>query len=96
MISIRSKSKEINAADVEHLGALFAGGLLLVKGFQKPGMVGKLHKLAGALLIYRGQQGYRRLYDERPTICPSGAVCQTSAEILCFSFYMRSQDNPRR
>jgi len=63
MVPARKNTKEINAADVEHLTALIAGGLLLVNGFRKKGLAGSISKLAGAALLFRGQQGYRRLYD---------------------------------
>lgn len=63
MVPVRDTNKEINAADLEHLGALFTGGLFLLKGFRRGGVPGALFKLAGVGLIYRGQQGYRRLYD---------------------------------
>jgi uncharacterized membrane protein len=63
MQTVNAKRTEINAADVEHIGALTAGALLLLTGLRKSGAGGWLFKLAGAGLIYRGQQGYRRLYD---------------------------------
>jgi uncharacterized membrane protein len=63
MAAIREKSKEINAADVEHLGALLVGGVLLAKGLHRKGPIGALLGLAGMGMLYRGQQGYRRLYD---------------------------------
>ncbi len=63
MTQIRGKAKEINAADIEHIGALAAGGLLLLKGLQRRDALGLLYAMAGAGFIYRGQNGYRRLYD---------------------------------
>lgn len=63
MVPVRDNVKEINAADIEHAGSLITGGLLLLNGFRKGGIVGTIYKLAGVGLIYRGQQGYRRLYD---------------------------------
>ncbi len=63
MIAIREKQKEINATDVEHMGALLTGGLLVVAGWKRGGFGGSLFRLAGYALIFRGQKGYRRLYD---------------------------------
>jgi uncharacterized membrane protein len=63
MIAVREKSKEINASDVEHLGALITGGLLVLSGIRRGGPMGTLFKLGGLALIYRGQQGYRPLYE---------------------------------
>ena len=63
MIAVREKTKEINASDVEHLGALITGGLLVLSGMRRGGAIGTLFKLGGLALIYRGQQGYRALYD---------------------------------
>ncbi len=53
----------IDASDVEHIGALVTGGLLFLSGHRKGGFSGLLFKAAGLGLIYRGQQGYRRLYQ---------------------------------
>jgi len=63
MVPIRDTNKEINAADIEHIGALVSGGLMVVKGFRRGGPVGLFYKVAGLGMIYRGQQGYRRLYS---------------------------------
>ncbi len=63
MVPIRDTNKEINAADIEHIGALVSGSLMMMKGFRTRGAVGTLYKLAGLGMIYRGQKGYRRLYD---------------------------------
>jgi uncharacterized membrane protein len=63
METMNAKRTEINAADVEHIAALTAGALLLITGLRKGGAAGLLFKLAGAGLVFRGQQGYRRLYD---------------------------------
>lgn len=60
---VRENTKEINATDVEHVAALVAGGLLLLSGFKRGGPLGALFKLGGLALVYRGQSGYRRLYD---------------------------------
>ncbi|HWA82152.1 MAG TPA: SRPBCC family protein [Fimbriimonadaceae bacterium] len=64
----------IDAGDVEHLAALLTGGLLYATGARKGGFAGFLFKTGGLALLYRGQQGYRRLYntlgvrlDDRPT-----------------------------
>lgn len=59
----RQAGREINASDIEHIGALTVGGLLLLKGLLKGGPLGLVYKVGGAALIYRGQQGYRPLYD---------------------------------
>lgn len=63
MVPIRDTNKEINAADIEHIGALVSGGLMVMKGFRRGGPVGLLYKAAGLGLLYRGQKGYRRLYS---------------------------------
>ncbi len=63
MVAVRDKTKEINAADVEHMAALVTGGLLVVSGMRRKGILGSLFKYAGLALLYRGQKGYRRLYD---------------------------------
>jgi len=55
--------REIDVADVEHVGAIVAGGLMLVAGCRKGGALGHLFKAGGWALIMRGQHGYRRLYD---------------------------------
>src|SRR5688572_21478964 len=52
----------IDVSDIEHVGAMTAGGLLLAMGFLRGGLAGSLFKIGGALLIYRGAQGYRPLY----------------------------------
>ncbi len=52
----------IDASDVEHIAALATGGLLFITGVRKGGFGGFLFKLAGGALLFRGQQGYRRLY----------------------------------
>lgn len=62
-LPVRQEGREINASDIEHLGSLALGGILLVKGMLKGGPLGLLYKVGGAALIYRGQQGYRPLYD---------------------------------
>ena len=53
----------IDAADVEHISALVTGGLLFLTGHRKGGFAGLLFKIGGVALLYRGQQGYRRLYN---------------------------------
>ncbi|HTQ08849.1 MAG TPA: SRPBCC family protein [Fimbriimonadaceae bacterium] len=53
----------VDAADVEHMAALVTGGLLFVAGRRRGGVLGFLFAAAGVGLIFRGQQGYRRLYD---------------------------------
>lgn len=63
MVPIRRAQREINAADVEHIGALVAGGVLFLNGMRKGGLVGSAFKLAGLGFLWRGQQGYRRLYN---------------------------------
>ncbi|CAN5559853.1 SRPBCC family protein [soil metagenome] len=63
MVPVRSKTKEINAADVEHVAALASGAAMLLLGFRRGGLGGTLMKLAGLGLVYRGQDGYRKLYD---------------------------------
>lgn len=63
MVPVRDTNKEINAADIEHIGSLATGGLLMLTGLRKGGVIGALYKVAGIALVYRGQQGYRRLYD---------------------------------
>lgn len=63
MVPVRDNSKEINAADVEHVGALMIGGFLLLSGMRREGIFGTLLKAGGLAMLYRGQQGYRRLYD---------------------------------
>jgi len=75
MVPVRDKTREINAADVEHLGALLAGGFLVISGLRRGGAVGSLLKLAGLGFVWRGQQGYRRLYDALGVslpACPTG------------------------
>lgn len=63
MLPVRENTREINAADLEHLGALAAGSLMLVAGWRRGGLLGTLYKLGGVALVYRGQKGYRKLYD---------------------------------
>lgn len=63
MLPVRENTREINAADLEHLGALAAGTLMLVAGWRRGGLLGTLYKLGGVALVYRGQKGYRKLYD---------------------------------
>lgn len=63
MIPVRERSTEVNATDIEHLGTLVVGGLMLLTGWRKGGVLGSLYKVGGVALIYRGQKGYRRLYD---------------------------------
>ncbi len=62
-LPVRTEGREINASDVEHIGALTIGGLLLLKGLLKGGPLGFIYKAGGAALLYRGAQGYRPLYD---------------------------------
>jgi uncharacterized membrane protein len=59
----RTGGIEVNAADVEHMGALVTGSLLLLTGLRRGGFIGSVLGAAGGALIYRGQKGYRRLYD---------------------------------
>lgn len=68
----RQEGREINAADIEHIGALTVGGVLLLKGLFKGGPLGLIYKVGGAALIYRGQQGYRPLYDALGIAMPEG------------------------
>ncbi len=70
----RQEGREINAADIEHIGALTVGGVLLLKGLFKGGPLGLIYKIGGAALIYRGQQGYRPLYDAIGIEMPEGAT----------------------
>lgn len=63
MVPVRQAGREVNASDIEHIAALSAGGILLVKGLLKGGPLGLLYKVGGLALLYRGQQGYRPLYD---------------------------------
>ncbi len=62
MITVREKSKEVNVMDVEHVFALTVGGLLLLSGVRRGGALGTILKLAGAGMVFRGQQGYGRLH----------------------------------
>lgn len=79
----RQEGREINASDIEHITALTVGGLLLVKGLTKGGLLGLLYKAGGAALIYRGQQGYRPLYDALGVEMPASAtgVGKTNAKV---------------
>lgn len=52
----------MNAADVEHIGAIVTGVLLLAVGVTKKGLKGRLFRMAGGSLVYRGAQGYKKLY----------------------------------
>ena len=70
----RQEGREINASDIEHIGALTLGGLLLLKGLFKGGPLGLIYKVGGAALVYRGQQGYRRLYDALGVEMPQSAT----------------------
>ncbi|HWD37461.1 MAG TPA: SRPBCC family protein [Fimbriimonas sp.] len=63
MVAVRPKTKEINASDVEHIAALTVGGLLFVSGIRRGGALGSLFKVGGLALLFRGQQGYGRLYN---------------------------------
>jgi uncharacterized membrane protein len=63
MIAVREKRKEINVSDVEHIAALSMGGVLFLAGLRKGGLVGSVLKISGFAMIYRGQQGYRPLYN---------------------------------
>ncbi|HSI71984.1 MAG TPA: SRPBCC family protein [Fimbriimonas sp.] len=63
MVPVRTKTKEINAADVEHVAALAFGASLMLLGLKRGGVKGALMKVGGLALVYRGQQGYRKLYD---------------------------------
>ncbi|RYG42842.1 hypothetical protein EON79_18140, partial [bacterium] len=55
--------RPLDVTDFEHMGALAAGTLLVFAGWRKGGPVGALMKLGGAAFLYRGQQGYKRLYQ---------------------------------
>ncbi len=72
MLPVRQAGREVNATDVEHIGAMTVGGLLLLKGLLKGGPLGLIYKLGGVALIYRGQQGYRPLYDALGITMPAG------------------------
>ena len=74
MVPVRQAGREVNASDIEHIGALTLGGLLLLKGLLKGGPLGLVYKVGGAALIYRGQQGYRPLYDALGIEMPSNAT----------------------
>ena len=67
----RQEGREINASDIEHIASLTVGGLLLLKGLLKGGPLGLIYKVGGAALVYRGQQGYRPLYDALGLELPS-------------------------
>jgi uncharacterized membrane protein len=72
--AIRDKSKEVNAADVEHIGALAGGVAMVLMGFRSGGLVGTVMKIGGLALIYRGQAGYRKLYDAVGIPLPQNAT----------------------
>ncbi|CAN5580608.1 SRPBCC family protein [soil metagenome] len=55
--------RPLDASDFEHIGALVAGTVLVFGGWRRGGAIGALMKLGGAAFLYRGQQGYRRLYE---------------------------------
>ena len=71
MVPVRSKTKEINAADVEHVAALASGVAMMLIGVRSGGLKGVVMKLGGLALVYRGQQGYRKLYDAVGIAMPS-------------------------
>lgn len=60
---VQQQGPEINAADIEHIGAMVAGGLMLLTGLRKGGLAGLIFKAGGTALLLRGKTGYRRLYD---------------------------------
>ncbi|RYG27156.1 SRPBCC family protein [bacterium] len=72
MVPVRQAGREINASDIEHIGALTVGGVLLLKGLLKGGPLGLVYKVGGLALLYRGQQGYRPLYDALGIEMPAG------------------------
>ena len=74
MISVRNTNKEINAADVEHISAIASGAAMLLLGFRKGGIIGTAMKIGGMAMIYRGQDGYRRLYDAVGIALPKTAT----------------------
>jgi uncharacterized membrane protein len=53
---------------------LASGAILLYKGFRHSGPVGSVLKFGGLALLFRGQQGYRRLYDALGWKLPEGTV----------------------
>ncbi len=71
MVPVRRKTKEINAADVEHVAALASGVAMMLLGVRSGGLKGIAMKLGGLALVYRGQQGYRKLYDAIGVQMPS-------------------------
>jgi uncharacterized membrane protein len=71
MVPVRSKTKEINAADVEHVAALASGVAMMLLGVKSGGLKGIVMKLGGLALVYRGQQGFRKLYDAIGVPLPS-------------------------
>ena len=73
-LPVRQQAREVNASDVEHIGALAIGGVLLLKGLFKGGPLGFIYKAGGAALLYRGAQGYRPLYDALGVEMPKGAT----------------------
>ncbi len=60
---LTAKHFEVDATDVEHIGALVSGGLLLATGLHKGGFLGRVFQIAGCALLFRGQKGYRRLHE---------------------------------
>jgi uncharacterized membrane protein len=71
--SVRTRTP-IDASDVEHIATLVTGGMLYLIGARKSGFPGMLFKVGGIAFLFRGQQGYRRLYNsvgiqlaEKPT-----------------------------
>ena len=46
--------RQVDAADVEHGAALIVGGLLTLVGMTKNGFKGKLFRVAGMAMLYRG------------------------------------------
>lgn len=63
MVVVRERSKEVNIADLEHMAALATGALMLACGFRRRDALGAALRLGGLALLFRGQQGYRRLYE---------------------------------
>jgi uncharacterized membrane protein len=61
---IGGREIEVNAGDVEHVGAMVVGGLLFAVGASRPrSPAGWLLGAAGGALVARGVYGYKRLYD---------------------------------
>lgn len=61
--AVESQTNKLEVGNVEHLGLMAGGAMLLAIGFGRRGIASNLMKLGGAALLYKGASGYTPLME---------------------------------